>query len=306
MSKLSGRCDLYDTISGMGGWHDKEGNAFEFGQDGVNYYYPDLLKDFEAFKKLTNGVIYQHKEVKIKDWFGDEEFEFIKSANCDLFDYKKNSIKIADKRCKDGFKEVVNYTFTYFDNKYSLKEIKKRKIFVKVPIYFNTLLDLLPYLPYVVSFSAGSTYIITEQSGSDADRDDCISYAHDSLRFKHYKKELADLYLEVCREYFLKDIDNRTHVETICIKKMFDQDGKENFYYTETKYPIDYMHDIEFVWEDGISTSYWTSPKLCTKIIGSENKVIISNQDVEQLLKNDIATGRVKIKYISKISYNKI
>ena len=57
MSEYSGRYDLFDHIAGMGGWFDKDGNEVKFGQENVNVYYSDELRDFEAFKKaLTRPV----------------------------------------------------------------------------------------------------------------------------------------------------------------------------------------------------------------------------------------------------------
>ena len=69
MSMFSGRCDLADHIMGLGGWYDKNGNKVAFGQEGVGAYYSDELKDFEAFKAATDGVMYQHVKINRVDQF---------------------------------------------------------------------------------------------------------------------------------------------------------------------------------------------------------------------------------------------
>ena len=55
MSIYSGKCDLADHISGLGGWFDKDCNPVSFGQEGVGVFYSDEMLDFEAFKEQTGG-----------------------------------------------------------------------------------------------------------------------------------------------------------------------------------------------------------------------------------------------------------
>lgn len=52
MSRLSGVCDLYDYILSEK-MYDHEG-----------YFTSDLLECFEIFRQKTEGVIYQHYQVK--------------------------------------------------------------------------------------------------------------------------------------------------------------------------------------------------------------------------------------------------
>ena len=71
MSSFSGRCDLYDHISGMGGWYDKKGNQLKFGE-GHGPCYSDEYRDFLAFKKATGGVLHQHRKFLVTPWNHEE------------------------------------------------------------------------------------------------------------------------------------------------------------------------------------------------------------------------------------------
>ena len=55
MSRFSGKCDLFDHISGLGGWYDKEGNPIKFGESSGPYY-SDEYQDFLEFKKETKNL----------------------------------------------------------------------------------------------------------------------------------------------------------------------------------------------------------------------------------------------------------
>lgn len=275
----------------MGGWYDKEGNSVNYGQEGVYTRYSNILKDFESFKEKTNGVIYQHKKVNLQSWFREDEYNFIKEHSAlGAFDYTK----VEEEKSKPI------YIFTYWDKEYTFKELKKKGVWVEVPIHFNTLLDLLPYLPYIVTSGGGNHVVISDKSEVDESRDNFIcNNATDSVMFDSYKKELADLYKEVCKEYFLKDIDKRTKI--VPITDIFRDECKEGD--TSRGYilqiqddEIDYMHDIEFVWKDGNKHSHWTSPKYI-----DEHNIAIDEKDVEYFLKDDIKDNNVSIKYVQKL-----
>ena len=145
MSRWSGKCDFADHIAGIGGWYDRDGNPVEFGQKGVSVYYSDELKDFRAFKEKTGGVMYQHKRIKnIDEW----NQKFIKD-HCPGFNYVEHVNKIADKRCKSGVREEKYFTYTYFGQEYTQKEINKKGVYITVEIHFDTLLDIIKYYPYI-------------------------------------------------------------------------------------------------------------------------------------------------------------
>ena len=121
MSIFSGKCDLFDHISGMGGWYDRNGNKVKFTQEGVSVLYSDPLRDFEEFKRRTGGVIYQHVHIK-EVWEGNQEF--IK-AHCKEFDFAENADEVPDKRKKSGWRADRYFTYYYWGKWYKAKEINK-------------------------------------------------------------------------------------------------------------------------------------------------------------------------------------
>ena len=124
MSRWSGKCDFADHIAGLGGWYDKDGNPVKFGQEGVGAYYSDELQDFREFKRKTGGVMYQHKRIKkIDEWNQD----FV-AKKCSNFKIIKHVNKVDDKRKKEGYREVVSYTYEYWGKEYTQKEINKRVV----------------------------------------------------------------------------------------------------------------------------------------------------------------------------------
>lgn len=284
MSQLSGRCDLLDHIFGMGGLYDaRTHRPVKFNEEGVYAYVSDLLQDFNEFKKQTGGVIYQHKEIKLENWMGQKEFDFIKS-HCKGFDYKAD--ETAGRR---------KYIFTYYGKEYTLKDLKKKGIYVEVSIQFNTLLDLLPYFPYVISISCvsdGKQYVvIAGESEVEYERNRSIKLCSTYSCYSMYVKAMNDLYLEVCRHYFLYKEDER--INYLFIDRATKVENGN--YQIKTENPIDYMHDLEFVWDDGKNHLHWTSPKLV-----DEHTIEIHKEDFENRLKDDIKLCRVRVKYIEK------
>lgn len=289
MGITCGKCNLEDHISGMGGYYDSiTKKPVKFGDEDCYGYTSDLLQDFEAFKKQTGGVIYQHREIKLQSWMRDEEFNFIKE-HCSQFDY--HCLKEAGKAVK-----ISDYTFTYWNNNYSFKTLKKKGVWVEVPIMFNTLLDLLPYFPYIVTFRCGNHVVITNESYVDSERTKHVENCWDNTQsFTHYKKNLADLYLEVCKRYFLYDLENRTKIITITNDMTKDKDGN---YIVAINKKLDYMHDIEFIFEGNSHYAYWTSPKITKDDSGEYHLITISKEDVEVYLKDDIKNNTVSLKYV--------
>lgn len=123
-----------------------------------------------------------------------------------------------------------------------------------------------------------------------------MQHGIESSSAEHYRKELADFYLEVCREYFLKDIEERTQVEFIN-KDALKKDADSN-YILNVDFDVDYMHDIEYVWNDGKRHTHWNSP-----LFIEGNKIKLSQIDVENYLKEDIENKFVSIKYVSKWNF---
>lgn len=253
MSIFSGKCDVFDHIM-MEKMYDK-------GHCRVS----DELECFEIFKAKTNGTIYQHKLVQVTK----ENIDFV-TNKCILNSFKAEKV--------DG-----KTVYFYWGKQYNtLKQLNKKGVYIEVPIYFNTLLDIIPYYPYIITFSAGNHVVISNESYVDSLQEDMLKWGHESAI--DYKSELQEHYLEVCERYFLRDLEKRTHIEKI------KTDSEGNFI---TDKPIDYMHDMEFIWDDGLKHCHWSSPKLI-----EGNRYIISPQDINSFLKEYLRNNTVKIKYV--------
>ena len=204
MSRYSGCCDLYDHISGLGGWFDKDGKPVKFGK--ASRYYSDEMLDFIEFKRQTGGVIHQHKKVKVSKWNQED----VKN-HCPGFNFTKHTRKISDKRCRSGFREETYYTYTYYGKEYgSLDELNKKGVYVTIDIHFNTLLDLIPYYPYIVSAcshnsdSSPESYVfISEKPYPIEQRDErlktggLIDYS-----FQRYQRDLNEHFRDIVLEYY--------------------------------------------------------------------------------------------------------
>ena len=264
MSRFSGKCDLYDHIAGTAGWYDRDGNPVKMGE-GSGAYYSDEYRDFLAFKKLTGGVLHQHKRIKLTPW----NHEDVKKL-CPDFDYQEHTRIIPDKRQKSGKREEKYLTYTYYNKEYTLKELNKKGIFITIDIHFNTLLDLIPYYPYLVSMSCGGTVYISSQSFVDEEIDDHLEGGWYSEFWQHYKKELQDHYREVVLRYF--NPTGREHVEEVT----FDEMGLGH-----VSHPIDENFELEWRWEDGKVHNHWTSPKI---FLAKDGMVEISKEDMAQYI----------------------
>jgi len=299
MSRWSGKCDLFDHIAGQGGWFNSEGQPIKFNDpDYHGPYYSDELKDFEAFKEKTGGVIHQHYKIQVDEYNQD----FVKE-HCKFFNFiKLDGGFVTDTRCKSGQRKLPDsYVYTYYNKTYgSLKELNKHGVYIETDIHFDTLLDLIPYYPYLVTVCGDSYVVISNESYVDEQFKKHLN--HGWISEIDYKKELQKHYLEVCKKYFLYKLDERTKVETInqhAIVTAYDSKGNVHYFY-DLIHDADYMHDIEFVWDDGLKHSYWTSPKLTEHV---SFRVELSKEDVEYYLAENIKNGTVKIKYVEKCEF---
>ena len=202
MSAYSGKFDACDYISGMGGWYDREGNPVKFGAEGVSVYYSDEYQDFLAFKKKTNGTLYQHLRVEVTE----RNQDFI-AEHCNYFKVITHTKMVPDKRTKSGEKESIYYTYLYYDKEYkSLKEINKKHVYIVKEIHFNSLLDLLPYYPYIITTAVcdGDTHKvwISARSYVDEEEDRALKHGWKRSLTDYYRQQLAKHYQEVVLRYY--------------------------------------------------------------------------------------------------------
>lgn len=265
MSIYSGKCDLCDHIMGTAGWYDKDGNPVKMGE-GSGAYYSDEYRDFLEFKKRTGGVLHQHKVLTVTPWNHDEAMKLC--PELEVIEHKKT---VPDKRQKSGQREEVYYTYKYWGKEYTLKELNKRKVYITIDIHFDTLLDLIPYYPYIVSMSCSNdgkqTVYISGQSFVDEEVDDNLEHGWYSDFWQHYKKKLQEHYQEIVLKYFNRE--GREHIEEVEFNE--DRVGK-------VSKPIDGNFKPEWREQSDTVKYHWTSPK----VINAEDGLIqISKEDYE-------------------------
>ena len=277
MSIYSGKCDLADHISGMGGWFDKDGKPVKIGDPKVRVLYSDEWLDFLAFKEATGGVMHQHKKITLTPW----NHEDVKKL-CPNFGYQEHTRIVPDKRQKSGQREETYITYTYWDKEYTLKELNKKGIWITIDIHFNTLLDLIPYYPYIVgmcSHNNGKEVIyISDQSFVDEELEDHLKGGWYSDFWQHYKKKLQDHYRDVVLVHYNptgRIVEEELH--------FFEAGGR---YMAYTREPIDDGFDVEWV----TTKSYWTTPKVL-----NETTIEMYKQDFESYLGDT-----VKVRYVKR------
>lgn len=275
MSIYSGKCDLADHIAGQGGWYDHNGKPVKMGE-GIGAYYSDEMRDFEVFKKRTGGVIHQHKHLKVDEF----NQEFI-AKKCPQFKVIKHVNKIEDKRSKSGYKEKTTYTYEYYGKEYTLKEINKKGIYITVDIHFNTLLDLIPYYPYIVSIAVSSgdkeKVYISNESFVESEYNEHLQHGWESNLTAYYRKELQNHYQDVVLRYFNpkgREVREELH---------FDENRQAH-----TDFEIDPNFAVEWYFE-GDKKSHWTSPKVI-----DNHTIEISEEDYKYYLGHTVKVFYVR------------
>ena len=277
ISIYSGKCDFYDTLSGQGGWFDKNGNSINFNDPNVRVLYSDEMKDFIAFKEKTKGVIYQYKKVEATKFNIDE---LIKNNEF----LKKIETIYLDKKGKERKKVEYEYFGTIYKTLNKLN--KDGGVLFKKEIKFDTLLDLIPYYPYLVSrmFTDRDKKLnvsISTKSYVDEMEDDNLTFRGNISEFNNqYRKELQDHIVEVVNKYY--NPNGREFVEE------FDIINDKVFINKH----LDVYWGIKLVDYD---KPYWTNPT----IIDEENGIVDFSKVFLYFDENE-KQNKVKIKYVIK------
>lgn len=283
MSYLSGKCDVLDHISGMGGWFDKDGNPVKFGEKGVGVFYSDILRDFEAFKKATDGVLYHHIKIDTIDKYNQFNFEEL----CPEF-------KVIEHKTENSKK--ITYTYEYWGKECkTLKEINKKGIYITDEIRFNTIFELIPFLPKIVSASSRDadgkeTIYITDESYAEYEHKNMLKQGYNSRSIDHYRKELADLYFDTARR--LIDIEKENTCEEI-IENFTLVDGKFLDYEIKIKNKIDCNFPVK--------VSVGENDRFAD--VKDDYTILISGLIFPNELDEAIENKSVKVKYV-KVSEN--
>ena len=165
---IAGKCDLYDHVYMIGS------------RDTTKYMTKQEM--FDVFKQRTNGTIYQSIRVPVTKF------------NIDLL-LENNKF----------LKKTENNTYEYFGTEYkTLKQLNKVGVFYKREIHFDTMLDLVPYLPYIISIMTsdenGEYIEIGEHSYIDQQYLENLKYGYDSSKtWKFNMKRLQEEYIETIK-----------------------------------------------------------------------------------------------------------
>ncbi len=287
MSHFSGKCDLYDHVFG---------GAFDW---------DDYFNAFDAFKKKTGGKLYQERKVIVSK----DNQDAVCRMNHEL-SYSNTAVMKTDK--KGNTKEVIETRYMYWGTIYpNLRELNKHGVYIKVEIPFSTVMDLIPYYPYVVAARYWSNdkemCIIAQQSQPDREIRDALEsgwLSEGRIDFQmRYKRELQKHYIEVC-DVLCDGVAGRTRVDWLAGNLCDQTEYPEypNGYVAFLTHEPDINHELEFVWTDGKTHSHWTSPKILDseKFAANLHPILIDKKDVEQYLKDDLANGAVGIRYVAR------
>ena len=261
MSRFSGKCDLADD--------------FFMNEEIIRKEHPELTEItdmdlFNYFKEKTGGVLYQHYNI---EHVTDNNKHFVKE-HCENFDYKYVEKTTPSGKIK---KETI---YTYYGREYTEKELKKKGgVFIKLEIHFDTLLDLIPYFPYLVTIMYADkdkeVIYITRESYVDTQYKKLLDGGFESQLYSYYKKELQKYTRDITLKYF--NSTGREVAETL----EFDENRR-----AKTKYPIDPNFEIKWL----AKNPHWKSPEQ----VGT-NIIEMSDLDYTTYLGNKASVFYVKV-----------
>lgn len=284
MSCYSGKSDLFDHIKCCSGKRDKDGNKVDDTYFGPTY--GDEWEDFLVFKKKTKGLLHQHKKVLVTEMNREDV-----QKRCPRFKIHKHSEIIQDKRYKDGTKERVYYTYEYCGKEYkTLKELNKEGVNITIDIPFDTLLDLIPYYPYL---SWGDGSFISDKPYPIMKRDESLEKggrAFASSECAYYQSLLQDHYREVVLKYY--NPEGREVVEELNFEK-----AEAGDYVATTSFNVSPHFNISWVF-DKEPICHWSGPYRLPQL--GNNKIGMSESDATYFLGT-----KMKVRYVKDIEESK-
>lgn len=287
MSKFSGKCDLYDHMM-MEKHRTADGSDDPEEIKKAHVLYSDELECFEIFKQKTGGVIHQHQLITVT-----EQNQMMVAEKCDHFEVIEYFDTVPDKRKKGGYRNIVTYTYRYWGRDYdTLKELNKHGVYITIDIHFDTILDLIPYYPYVIAMSYSSEdseyVVISKKSFVLQERDEMYDHGYDSKMWEGYNKKLQDHYREIVLRYF--NPEGREHIEEV----VFDENRQ-----AKVSKPIDENFDVKWYWDEEIK-NHWSSPK----VVDYEKGLIeMSLSDYGTDAYKGFLGHTMKVKYVEKKEY---
>lgn len=195
MSQFSGKHDLADTIFMQKMYPIDPSNP-------NSPLTSDEMECFNIFKKMTKGAIHQHIKLELSEMNIDKEIELVNNPRL----LSKKEISWGD----DKEHRTKKYIYIYWDKEYnSLRELNKKGYHSTKKIKFETLLDIIPYYPYIVSFMSAddkSTFVVvSSESHVESEYLKFRGFGSEPLMAEHYRKELQNHYIEVVNQYFKEE-----------------------------------------------------------------------------------------------------
>jgi len=255
MSIYSGKCDFADHLF-MQKQRTKNGSDKLEDLQQARVLYSDEQECFEVFKKKTGGVIYQLTNVELTKY----NAELIAKYN----PFFETSTEMVSTPIKNGKQRIkVLQTYKYFGKEATLKELNKKGLFIYKPIKFNTLLDLIPYYPYipisVTSSNGKEECVLSSKSQLEELEDLHLSCNTDNTICEMYRTALQKHYAEVVLRYF--NPEDRERTETVT----FDKDTLT----AKVQHPIDENFELKWSWSDE-PKCHWAKPR----VVDAENGII--------------------------------
>lgn len=244
---ICGKYDLYDHICMEKMYHQDPNNP-------NSPLVSDIMECFDVFKEKTGGILYQHYKVEVNDF---NKFQIEKKCPfLKIIEHK--SIK-EDKRYKDSKKELISYSYKYYDKEYSsLKELNKKGVYITREIKFDNIFEIIPYFSYIIALMSSNKgkemIFISKESYIDKKYKQNIEIGSENADyFNHcYRKNLAKLTQEIVLNYF-SDYKERT------IEQDFKVEKENDKYIIHLEKPVDYNFETELITNGEL---IWSSPKL--------------------------------------------
>ena len=291
MSQVSGKCDFLDHLCMMK-HRTKEGSDKKEDLEKARVLYSDLFECFEIFKERTDGIVHQHKRIKEVTPYNHD---FI-AEHSDAFKVHKNVKHIKDARTKSGYREEVYYDYEYFGKTYTAKELSKKGVYITVEIHLDTLIEAIPYFPYIVTmccYNNGHEIIyLSDKSYVESEYDNLLQGGYETLR-NHYHKQLAELTREIVLNYF--NPEGKEVIEEINFVDNHNCEYFNNFidnYLGFTQHKVDTNFPIEWFF-DNENKCYWTSPKVLGHLGEDQSVIEMSKDDYEYYIGHTC-----KVKYV--------
>jgi hypothetical protein len=174
-------------------------------EGGSKTFFDSLPQSLKNFYEITNGL--RLEWFFIFPFYNKEKPKF----TWDSIERVNNPRILSRMRVYETLPDgnfVDNEVYHYWGKPYkSLKEINKKGYYASKTIVFDTILDLIPYYPYIVSFMSSEEdckmfVVISGQSYVDHQEEEARKHGYNIEMTNYYRKALQEHYVEIVNKYF--------------------------------------------------------------------------------------------------------